>query len=180
MIGVVVYDDVVIVPEPVTAVAPVIRSNGKPPTLHTEALATTIVHAPDVPRAKPAGKMAVFPRPVEAVVHVTTPGVVAHPLVVARMHVRRLRMVLAVAIPTTLIIARRFIAWFAAWFVARPARLDTRLGGGRAWRASGRRTVRRNVASTELAHVVARSFLTLAARVGIRSNRHEEYYESRN
>ena len=82
MVGIVIDDEVIAVPEPVAAEADVVGSNGEIKAAEPEAAGAASGEVPDVATADATGEVSVRPRVIEVVVSVATAGVVADPFVV--------------------------------------------------------------------------------------------------
>jgi hypothetical protein len=88
MIGVVVDDDLIRIPQPVAAEAKVVRRYAKVEAAKPESARSASRKAPNVAAANAAGKAAVFPRVVEMVMSIVATGVMPHPMVALRVDVR--------------------------------------------------------------------------------------------
>jgi hypothetical protein len=82
VVGIVLDDEVIAVPEPVVAEAGVVGSDGEIKAAEPEAAGAASGEVPDVATADGAGEASVLPRMIEVVVSVATTGVVADPFVV--------------------------------------------------------------------------------------------------
>jgi len=96
VVGVFVDDDVVAVPEPVTTVVQIKRSDAKEEAAKPEAARTTSPEAPTVAAAEAAGEAAVLPGVIEVEAAIIAAEIVSHPLAVA-VDVRGFGMTFAVA-----------------------------------------------------------------------------------
>lgn len=92
MIGVVVDNDVVTIPEPVADVVVVVGSHTKVEAPKLEPVSIPSVQAVNKTRANGAGEMSVRPGLVEMVVGIIPPGIVAHPAIGSCVNVRRIGM----------------------------------------------------------------------------------------
>jgi len=79
VIGIIVDDDVVGIPEPVVTVTKVVGSYGEVETAEPEAAGTTASEAPDVAATNTAGEVAMLPRMIQTVMRVVAAGIMAHP-----------------------------------------------------------------------------------------------------
>jgi len=82
VVGIVVDDDVVAIPEPVVAETKVIGRNAEIKTAEPEATGATTAEVPDVAAADAAGEASVLPGMVEVVVNVVAASVMADPFAV--------------------------------------------------------------------------------------------------
>ena len=96
VIGIVVDDDVVAIPQPVAAVADIEGSDVEVESAEPEAAGTATAEVPDMATADPAFEMAMFPGMVEVKTGVVSSLVVTDPLAVA-VHVWCLGMAFLVA-----------------------------------------------------------------------------------
>lgn len=108
VVGVVVDDDVIAIPEPVAGVVIVIRGNGEEKPADSEAIAPAAMKSPNVVRSDPAIEMSVLPRMVKMVMRVRAPGTVSHPAVIFSVHMRSLGMSLLV-VKFRVLVALRFM-----------------------------------------------------------------------
>src|ERR1700691_2913812 len=92
MIGIFVDHDIVGIPEPVIAVAYIVRRHRKIESTEPEAARASALNVKHVALAKAAGKMSVLPGMIKMVVRVILPGIMPHPFVTARMDVWRRRV----------------------------------------------------------------------------------------
>ena len=97
VVGVVIDDDVVLVPIPIVNVAEIERSYAEVKSVKPETVRATAAQAPDVARSEPAFEAAVRPGAIEVKAGIVTANGVSDPLTVV-VNVRGLRMTLAVAI----------------------------------------------------------------------------------
>ena len=88
MVGIVINDDVVVVPIPVVAVTNVRRSDAEEKAAEPEPLRTTTSEPVDVARANPSPKMSVLPGMIEVVTRVIAACVVSDPAIRVGVHVR--------------------------------------------------------------------------------------------
>jgi len=146
MIGVIVDDDVVAVPEPVPTVIRIEGGDVEVESAEPEAAWTAAPEVPDVATADPAFKMAMFPGMVEVKVGVVASLVVTDPLAVA-VNVRGIGMAFSVA-----------EALFGG--------ILTRRGGVRGWG-----TVVRYVASSDT--MASATVITVLSPKGQRKNERE-------
>ena len=104
IVGIIVQDDVVVVPLPVSAIIVVVRRNLKEEAAKLEALAVSAVKAPNVTRADGLREAAVFPRVVGMIVGVMS--LMSHPLVIFRVYVGSFRVafLIAKAAPTLVLL----------------------------------------------------------------------------
>jgi hypothetical protein len=91
MVGVVVYDDVIAVPEPVIAIAQVEGANAEVEASKPKAVGAASAEAPDVTTADAAGEAAVFPRVIEVEANIVASIFMSDPLAVV-VDVRGFRM----------------------------------------------------------------------------------------
>ncbi len=80
VIGIVVNDDVIRIPEPAVAETNIIRSHGEVEPTEPEAAGPSAYETPDVAAAETAGEVAMLPRMIQMVMRVVGAGVMAHPL----------------------------------------------------------------------------------------------------
>jgi len=83
VIGVLVNDDLIGIPEPIIAEADIIRCDAKVEPAKPETTRTAACKAPAMAGAKAAREMSVLPRVIDVVVRIATAGVVADPLIAA-------------------------------------------------------------------------------------------------
>lgn len=161
VIGILVDDDLVGVPEPIVAVIEVRGRDGEIKAAEPEALAIAAGDAPDVAAAEAAVEVAVLPRMIEMETGVIAAGIVADPLAVG-VDVRSFRMPLPVGVVATLRLLMLGLLMLRLLMLVGLAGdvvmfdglgLRTRIGLGR-WRA-----VTRNVAAADVALVVAAMFV---------------------
>ena len=107
VVGIVIDDYVIRIPEPVVAVIVVIRRNGKKESAECKPFAVAAADPPDVMRANRSGEMPVLPGMVEMIVRVAASAIVSDPMVVLSMNVRSLRMSLGIVEFTMLVLRRR-------------------------------------------------------------------------
>ena len=86
VIGILVDDDFVRIPEPSATEAKVVGSYGEVETAEPEAAGATAYEAPHVAAAETAGEAAMLPRMIQMVMRVVAAGIMAHPLSIG-MHV---------------------------------------------------------------------------------------------
>lgn len=98
VVGVIVDDDVIVVPEPVAHIIIVVRRDGEEIAADVEAVTRAAAEPPDALRTNRAGEVAMLPRPLEMVVRVVPAAVVSDPGVVGSVDVRRRGMVGPIAI----------------------------------------------------------------------------------
>ena len=91
VIGIVIDDDVVRIPEPAITVTDIIRSHGEVKTAEPEAAGTTASEAPYVAATETAGEAAMLPGVIHMVVSVIAACVMADPLSTV-VHVRSIGM----------------------------------------------------------------------------------------
>jgi len=96
MIGIVVEDNVVVIPIPIVDIPDIIGRDAEVKAAEPEASGTTAFDPPDMAAANPLREMTMLPRVVKMIVSVVASTVVPDPLVVG-MDVRSLRMALLVA-----------------------------------------------------------------------------------
>ena len=131
MVGIFVDNDLIRIPEPIVAVADIVRSNAKVKAAEPETRWAAASKMPDVATTKATGKVTMLPRMVDVVVGIIAAGVMAHPLIVG-VDVGSVRM-------TTFVTEIRMVG------------CRTRIGAGRSWAVRGdvtptnamRRTLRR-------------------------------------
>ena len=107
VVGIVIDDDVIRIPQPVVTVIVVIRRNREKESAKAEAFAIAAADPPNVVRANRPGKMPVLPGMVEMVMSVASSAVMPNPVVVFSMNVRRFGMALDVVEFTVLVLRRR-------------------------------------------------------------------------
>ena len=88
MIGVVVDDDVIAIPEPVAHVIIIVGGHTKVEAPKLEPVPIPAVQAVDKTRANRAREMSVRPRLIKVIVAVVPPGIVAHPAIGSGVNVR--------------------------------------------------------------------------------------------
>src|ERR1700680_2829136 len=88
MVGVVVDDDVIVIPEPVADVIVIVRGHAKVEAPKLEPVPIPAVQAVDKTRANSAREMPVRPRLIKVIVAIVPPGIVAHPAVRSSVNVR--------------------------------------------------------------------------------------------
>lgn len=159
VIGVLVDDDLVGVPEPIVAVAEVRGRDGEIEAAEPEAFAIAAGNAPDVAAAEAAVEAAVLPRMIEMEAGVIAAGIVADPLAVS-VDVRSFRMALLVGVVATvrllmlgLLMLRSLMLVWLTGVVTMLNGLRVLVGLGRWW------AVTRNVAAADVALVVAAMFV---------------------
>ena len=96
MIGIVVNDEIVRIPEPSVTETNVVRSDGKEEAPEPEAAGATSTKAPHVAAAETARESAMFPRMLQMVMSVIAARIMAHPFSI-RMYVRSFGMSALVA-----------------------------------------------------------------------------------
>ena len=93
VVGIVINDNLVGIPEPTVAIADVKRSHAPKPSVETETSGTATAETPNVAAANAAIEVAVLPGMVEMIVGIFATRVVTHPLAVV-VNVRSFRMAL--------------------------------------------------------------------------------------
>ena len=98
IIGIVIDHNVVIVPEPVAAIAVVIRRDLEEEATDIEAVRSATAQPPNMLRSKAGGEASMLPGMIEMVVGIIAATFMPNPLIVFRMDVRCFRMAFAVAV----------------------------------------------------------------------------------
>jgi hypothetical protein len=114
VIWVVVYYDVVAVPEPIAGVVKVVRSHAPEEAAKPETVPASAFEAINVIAANFAAEVSVFPNVVLVVTCIVASSVMTDPLIVLSMHVRGFGMALLVAIRCPPLVAARTIPAFVA------------------------------------------------------------------
>ena len=91
VVGVLINDDLIVVPVPVVHETVVIRRHAKKEAVEPEAVSRAAFESELVTRAEAAGEATVFKGSIEVVVRIVAPGIVSDPGVVV-MNVRSIRM----------------------------------------------------------------------------------------
>lgn len=91
MVGIIVQNDIIRIPEPVIAVTDVVRSDGEVEAAEPEPARSTASQSPHVPRPEAAGEMPVLPWVIEMIVRVAGTSIMAHPFFTV-VHMRSVRM----------------------------------------------------------------------------------------
>jgi hypothetical protein len=92
VIRIVIDHDVIRSPIPIATIADIVWRNREEEAAESEPLWATSAKPPDVTSTYGSGKMSVFPSPVDVIVRVTAPSIVADPLIVLGVNVRSLWM----------------------------------------------------------------------------------------
>jgi hypothetical protein len=103
VIGIVIDHDVIAVPEPVAAIAVIIRSNLKEATANIEAVVIAAAQPPYMLRADAGGETSMFPGTIHVIVNIIAAAVVSNPAIVLGVDVRSVRMAFLIAINGTII-----------------------------------------------------------------------------
>ena len=92
MVRVLINDDLVAIPEPVTSVVVIGWGNTKEEAAETETLPVPSPKMEDMTRPKAAREASMFERTIDVIPRVIAARIMTHPLIVVCMHVRSLRM----------------------------------------------------------------------------------------
>lgn len=154
VIGILVDDDLVGVPEPIVAVIEVRGRDGEIEAAEPEAFAIAAGDAPDVAAAEAAVEVAVLPRMIEMEAGVIAAGIVADPLTVG-VDVRSFRVALPVGVVATLglLMLRLPVLVWLTGVVTMLNGLSVLIGLGRWWAMTG------DVAAADVVLVVAAMFV---------------------
>jgi hypothetical protein len=114
VIGVVVYHEVIAVPQPIVGVVVVVRRHAKVKAAEPEAVAASAFEAINVVSANFPAEMSVFKSPIEMVMSIVAAPVMTNPTITFRVNVRSFWMALLVAIGCTPLLA----TWAGAALVA--------------------------------------------------------------
>jgi hypothetical protein len=114
MIWIVVYHDVVAVPQPIVGVVIVVRRDVPVKAAEPETVAASAFEAINVIAANFAAEVSVFPNVVLVVTCIVAPSVMTDPLIVLSMHVRSFGMAWLVAIRCPPLVAARTTAALVA------------------------------------------------------------------
>ena len=82
VIGIVVEDDLVGIPEPIVAIAVVVRGHAEVGAIEPEARGRASRQAPHMTRTEAAREVSVYPGVIEVVVRVAASGIVSYPVIV--------------------------------------------------------------------------------------------------
>src|SRR6202007_1477824 len=86
--GIGIDDDVVAVPEPIVAVDVLEWRDREEEPANVESIATAPTETPDVMRTDGACEMSVLPGMIQMEIRIVGAGLVPHPAIIGRMHVR--------------------------------------------------------------------------------------------
>lgn len=114
VIWVVVYHDVVAVPQPIAGVVIVVRRDAPEKAAKPETVTASAFEAVNVIAANFAAEVSVFKRTIEMVISVVAAPFMAYPLIVSSMHVRSFGMAWLVAIRCPPLVAARTTPAFVA------------------------------------------------------------------
>ena len=114
VIWIVIYHDVVAVPQPIVGVVVVVRRDAPVKAAEPEAVAASAFDAVDVVATNFTAEVSVCPYVILMVARVVTARVMADPLIVLSMHVRSFGMAWLVAIGGMPLFATRMTAAFVA------------------------------------------------------------------
>ncbi len=113
VVGIVIDDDVIAVPQPVVASIVIVRSCLKEESADVKALAVAAVQPPDVPGPEGPGEASVLPGMIKMIVRISPAGFVPHPAIVLSVNVRRGRMPgLVLICPSLFGLLRLVLRWF--------------------------------------------------------------------
>jgi hypothetical protein len=175
VIGVVVYHDVVAVPQPIAGVVKVVRSYAPEEAAKPETISASAFEAIDVVATNFTAEASVFPYVILVVPSIVAATFMTDPLIVLSMHVRSFGMTLLIAIRGAPLVAARTTAPFVAALcpnrsAAGVATLWLSPASVRSWAVSGYvtsanlRAMRTAAASWMLAATTTRWMLTAASR----------------
>lgn len=98
IVGIVVDNDVIVVPKPVAAIGIVVRRNLEEKTAYVKSIRGAAAQPPDVLSANAAAEASVFPGMIDVVVDIVASARMAYPAVIFRVDVGSFRMAFLVAI----------------------------------------------------------------------------------
>ena len=96
VVGIVVDEDVIAVPQPVAAIVIVVGSDGEEEAANSEAIPASAMQSPDVTRSNPSFEVAVLPRMVNVIMCIPAAAVMTHPAIIFSVHMRSLRVSLLI------------------------------------------------------------------------------------